>query len=52
MEVLRDSDSLSKHVMKQNWNFHGERAFKEQIPCLGWGGGGGVCIGPFANLSR
>ena len=51
MEVLRDSDSLSKHVMKQNWNFHGERAFKEQIPCLGWGGGG-VCIVPFANLSR
>ena len=45
VEVLRDSDSLSKHVMKQNWNFHRERGFKEQLPCLGWG----VCMNIFWN---
>ena len=58
MEVLRDSDSLSKHVVKQNWNFHRERGFKEQLPCLGWGyvwiyfGTAYSTVVPFANLPR
>ena len=37
MEVLRDSDSLSKHVMKQNWNFTGKGDSKNNY--LVWGGG-------------